>query len=192
MARGGNINRHITLDSEWFRLKPGTLTADQKITQLFEQLRDSVYRYLMVLTGNPAEAEEITQEAFLRLCKCLQNGQAITHVRSWIFRVGHNLAIDRNMNGRIIVLVESSSWDELCEFRHDPNPNPEQTVLIKERFQRLEMVLRGLSAIQRNCLVLRAEGFRYEQIAEILDISVTNVAQSLRRGIKKLMEKTYD
>lgn len=146
----------------------------------------------MVLTGNPAEAEEVTQEAFLRLCQCLQNGQTITHVRSWIFRVAHNLAIDQSLNRRLIVPVESSSWDDLCKFRHDPNPNPEQWAVIKERSQRLQTALRGLSATHRNCLILRAEGFRYEEIAEILHISVTNVAQSLRRGIKKLMEETYD
>ncbi len=146
----------------------------------------------MVLTGRPEEAEEVTQEAFLRLCQCLQSGQTITHVRPWIFRVAHNLAIDRTSNRKFIVPVESSSWAELCELRTDPSPNPEQTILMKERSQRLRLALKGFSETQRNCLVLRAEGFRYEQIAEILGITVANVAQSLRRGIRKLMEATHD
>lgn len=91
-----------------------------------------------------------------------------------------------------MVPIESSSWAELCERRSDPSPNPEQTILIKERSERLQSALKGFSVTQRNCLVLRAEGFRYEQIAEILGITVANVAQSLRRGIKKLMEATHD
>ncbi|MBM3804552.1 MAG: RNA polymerase sigma factor [Acidimicrobiia bacterium] len=182
---------HIAIDSEWFRLKQGTLTNDQKVAELFERLRPSVYRYLVVLTGNPPEAEEVTQEAFLRLCQCLQEGQAIAHPRTWVFRVAHNLAIDQRLSRKYLAPLQPSSWDELCQFRPDPHPNPEQSILLQEHFQRLQTALRKLSGIQRECLTLRADGFKYEQIAEILGVSVANVAQSLRRGIRRLMEETH-
>ena len=45
----------------------------------------------------------------------------------------------------------------------------------------------SLPPLQQQSLLLRAEGFRYEQIAEVLGASVANVAQSLHRGIKRLM-----
>src|SRR5436190_2092812 len=91
LEMAADTNRAATIDSTLFRPKQGTLTIDQKVTELFEHLRDSVYRYLIVLTGNPAEAEEVTQEAFLKLCQCLQKGQTISHARTWVFRVAHNL-----------------------------------------------------------------------------------------------------
>ncbi|MGH9900086.1 MAG: RNA polymerase sigma factor, partial [Pyrinomonadaceae bacterium] len=55
------------IDSTLPGLRLGTVKLEQKVGQLFERLRDPIYRYLVTTFGNPAEAEEITQEAFLRL-----------------------------------------------------------------------------------------------------------------------------
>jgi RNA polymerase sigma-70 factor, ECF subfamily len=163
------------------------LRLDQRVTLIFQQRRDSVYRYLVVLLGNAAEAEDITQEVFLQLYRCLHQGQPITTVRSWIFRVAHNLAINRRMNGRFLVAIDDAGWQEICETRSAPQPNPEQSLLDQEGFQRLHKAVGKLSPLQRQCLLLRAEGFQYRQIAEILKISGSNVAQLLRRGIQKML-----
>jgi len=74
----------------------------------------------------------------------------------------------------------------------DPSLDPEQLVLEQEKHQRLREDFRSLSPLQQQCLLLRADGFRYEQIAEILDTSISNVAQSLHRGIRKLMRGPYE
>src|SRR5438552_18556281 len=92
-----------SIDSKLLCLKQVTLTLDQKVTQLFKQLRDPVYRYLMTVVGNSAEAEDITQDAFLQLYRYLYSGQAINNVRSWVFKVANNLAINRSMNRKYLV-----------------------------------------------------------------------------------------
>jgi RNA polymerase sigma-70 factor (ECF subfamily) len=161
------------------------LKLDQKITQLYEQWRDSLYRYLILVMGDFAEAEEITQEAFLQLYRCLPKGQEIENVRSWIFRVAHNRAINQMACRKRLTSLNPEMWDRLFQLRQDPSLDPEQSVLKQEIHQRLQVAFRMLSPLQQQCLLLRAEGFRYEQIAKILNIGLSNVAQSLRRSIKK-------
>jgi RNA polymerase sigma-70 factor (ECF subfamily) len=65
-------------------------------------------------------------------------------------------------------------------------------VLQLESFKQLETALAQLSCQQRQCLILRAQGFRYEEIAKILRITASNVAQSLRRGLKKVAELNHE
>jgi RNA polymerase sigma-70 factor (ECF subfamily) len=177
------------LDATASCLEQDTSELNQRVTQLFEQLRDSVYRYLIVVVGSPAEAEEISQEAFLEFFRYLQNGQTVHNVRAWIFRVAHNLAINQLKSRKYVLTMDASFWDELCKLRPDPHPSPEQTVLHQEDFRRLHAAMGQLSPQQRECLVLRAEGFRYRQISEIMGMSDSNVAKSLHRGIKRMMRE---
>lgn len=168
-------------------LKYRTLKLEQKVTQLFETLREPVYRYLVATFSNPAEAEEITQEAFLRLYRHLHSGQAINDVRSWIFRVAHNLAVDALKNNKHFTPNDPAAWNEICQLIVDPSLDPEQVVLQREKYERLHAALNQLSPQQRQCLHLRAEGFRYREIAEILEIDISSVVEFLRRGIKRLI-----
>src|SRR5215510_6875955 len=90
---------------------------------------------------------------------------------------------------KIICTIDSNLCSEICNLRCDPRPTPEQTVLHKEDFRRLHAAMGQLSPQQRQCLVLKAEGFRYKQISVIMGISDSNVAKSLHRGIKRMMRE---
>ena len=83
------------LEAELLDFKLDTLTLEEKVTRYFEQWRDPVNRYLVAAFGDPVEAEEITQEAFLQLYTRLHSGQSIVNVRAWVFRAAHSLAISR-------------------------------------------------------------------------------------------------
>ncbi|SPF34328.1 RNA polymerase, sigma-24 subunit, ECF subfamily (fragment) [Candidatus Sulfopaludibacter sp. SbA4] len=62
-------------------------------------------------------------------------------------------------------------------------------MLARESHQRLEAAIRRLPADQRKCLALRSEGFRYREIAEILGIGVTTVADAVRRAVATLAKE---
>src|ERR1039457_4153729 len=66
------------------------LTPEHVVAELFETARDDVYRYLLTLGLAPAQAQEATQEVFLRLYAAMRKGQNIENPRAWIFRVAHN------------------------------------------------------------------------------------------------------
>lgn len=160
------------------------MTLDQKITELFQAHREGLYRYLFTITGTAGNAEEITQEAFIRLYCYLRAGNSVGHHRAWLFRVAHNLAI--NESNRRQFTSTSTDWDELCGALLDPALNPEQQTLQQESFAQLQAALGRLSPQQRRCILLRAEGFRYREIAEILGVSKSTVEESLRRAMEKL------
>lgn len=160
-------------------------SLEDQIVHAFEQWRDAIYRYLVVAGGNPAEAEEIAQECFVRLFQTLHAGKPVEHTQRWLFRVAHNLLIDhaRRTQPRS---ASASEVAHVIEDRRDPQPNPEQRLLQDERLAQMHHALRGLTTLQRNCIHLRAEGFRHREIAEILGISMDSVADALRRGLTRL------
>jgi RNA polymerase sigma-70 factor (ECF subfamily) len=167
-------------------LRHGVTTAEREVSVLYERLRDSVYRYLIVVLHDPSVAEEITQEAFLELYCCLRDRKAIKNVRAWVFRVAHNLALNERKRRRFVSGDGSTPWIELYPPPASGLPELERATLQQER---IELAMQRLSQHEHQCVVLRLEGFRYREIAEILGLSIPNVAQSLRRGIKKLMKE---
>ncbi len=182
----------LCFDSDMLNIMQGTVKLEQKVAQLFEVLREPVYHYLVAVFGSVTEAEDITQESFLRLYQSLNSGQSIANVRCWIFRVAHNLAINQRKHSQFLNPPGAHSWEELCQLTPDTAPNPEQRIIEQEKYARLHAALGRLSLQERQCLHLRAEGFRYREIGEILEIGVPTVGEFLRRGIKKLMVQNND
>lgn len=166
-----------------------TGTLDEQIVQIFEALRLPVYQYLLSVFSSPSEAEDLTQDAFLRLHRELLKGHEIENVRFWIFRVAHNLAIDKRKHQQFVSSLQVDSWDDIEKLFPGGGPNPEQIVLRKEKFEMLHRGLNRLTLNERQALYLRAEGFRYREIAEIMNIGVPTVGEYLQRSIKKLGDK---
>lgn len=181
----------VCVDARSRRIEQETVNPEQRVAELSEMLRNPVYRYLTASFGHPAEAEEIAQEAFLRLYQQLKSGQEIGDLRSWVFRVAHNLAINLQKGRGRLETMDAHAWERLSELREDPAPNPEQRLLRVEKFERLHAAIARLSPQERQCLHLRAEGLRYREIAEILGLSVTTVAKSLYRAIDQLKEGQF-
>ena len=165
------------------------MDLEEKVVRVYESLRSSVSQYLTASFGDPAEAEDITQETFLRLYVYWSSGKSIADncLRSWIFRVAHNLAIDRKRNSKYVREVDSEARLLAMLQVPDSGRNPEETLLEQERFHSVRHGLALLSKQERHCLHLRAEGFRYREIAEILGITKSSVAEFLRRAMRKLM-----
>src|ERR1700719_1283987 len=69
------------------------MTLQDQVAQLFQEVRDDVYRYLLSLGLHPPQAQEATQEVFLRLYVTLKKGEDIQNPRGWIFRVAPNLGL---------------------------------------------------------------------------------------------------
>src|SRR5215470_17400648 len=100
-------------DSNLVCLMTDAKTLEEQVTEAFELLRMPLYNYLTAVYGNPAEAEELAQEAFLKLYSSLRAGQAIRNIRFWIFRVAHNLALDRRRHNQFMTPLDADSWEEL-------------------------------------------------------------------------------
>jgi RNA polymerase sigma-70 factor, ECF subfamily len=176
----------LWLDSRVLRDVQGASRLEQKVSEVFELLRDPIYGYVCRLISKRTEAEDLTQEAFLRLYDSLQKGNAIGNVRPWLYRVAHNLAIDWLRQQGRLEQIEDDALPITAVV--DAAPNAEQWLLANERYEQLRVVLSQLSPQQRHCLFLRAEGLSYREIGEVLGISISTVATFLGRAIKRIAE----
>jgi RNA polymerase sigma-70 factor (ECF subfamily) len=162
----------------------------RETTRLFALFRDPVYRYFRRVLGSREEAEDLTQEVFLRLYRTLQQGQDIENARGWIFRVAHNLAVNEGKRESRPDLSDSALGIDRADLAtEDSSPSAEQKLLDDERRRRVRTKLGQLSPRQRQCLELRAEGLRYREIADALGIRIPTVVTFLTRALRKIAEE---
>ena len=160
---------------------------EDEIIGLFDQMRGRILRYALSFGLPVADAEEILQEAFLALYQHLLRGRPRDSLSGWLFRVTHNLSLKRRF---VITRAAASPLTEEAgreaTLIADPQPSPEDQFAFRQRQDRLRSVVDALPEMDRECLYLRAEGFRYREIAEVLGISVGSVANSLVRSLARL------
>ena len=157
--------------------------AEGAFTILYARLWHPVHTVVRRALADPGLAEDITQECFLRLFAELRAGTRIDHVKAWLFRVAHNLSVDeqRRYEGRAESLDE-----EALQKADDQAVSTEEAMLHQERLVRMRAAMDRLSAQQRACLLLRAENFRYREIADLLGITKSTVFENIRRGLTHL------
>jgi RNA polymerase sigma-70 factor, ECF subfamily len=163
-----------------------SMTLDEKVMVYFEELRLPVFRYLMRKTHNTGRAEDLTQETFLRLCRHLLDNKPLQNPKAWLFTVANNLVIDFARSDGNAIDLDERNWREIEESRSAMESDPESLLIQNERLNRLKMAVLNLTPLQRECLHLRAEGLRYREIAELMAISVSTVADAVRRATVKL------
>jgi RNA polymerase sigma-70 factor, ECF subfamily len=132
------------------------------------------------ILGNAADAEDVAQEAMLRVWVHAPRWQPIAAYRTWLTRVVVNLCLDRK---RRAPWVELEAAGEIV----DPALGPGESAERNERDQLVANAIAELPARQRAAIVLTySEGMSNEQVAEILDTSVSAVETLLVRGKQNL------
>jgi RNA polymerase sigma-70 factor (ECF subfamily) len=175
-------------DPRMCNMKPQSV-LEVEISELFVSLRLPLYRYFLASLGKAPDAEDLTQECFLRLYRYRCKGEQVDNPKLWLFHVAHNLLLDRHRSARFFREVESSSWHELVESHSDPSPDPEQDLIRRERWALVHAAEKELTNQQREVLILKAEGLGYREIAEIMSLTTFAVAAHVRRAIAKMKVK---
>jgi RNA polymerase sigma factor (sigma-70 family) len=173
--------------------------AREQATAAFLRFREPVYRYIVNAHRNPAEAEEIAQEAFLRLFRALCRGERIHNIQVWVFTVARNHAISLARKRRRFSFPfakpqdRQDKEDSLGPSFVDPSPTPEQNLIEqsesevrRRRASRIVTAMATLTDRQRECFHLRCEGLTYREIAETLHISIYGAVDGCERAIKNL------
>jgi RNA polymerase sigma-70 factor (ECF subfamily) len=161
----------------------GDLTAARLLT---ERLGPRVLRYATrLLGGDRAEAEDVTQEAMMRLWKLAPDWrQGEAKVTSWLYRVTANLCTDRLRRRR----WQGPALDQIAE-PVDDGATPAETMDARARTAALDAALAGLPERQRQAVVLRhIEGFANPEIAAIMDIGIEAVESLTARGKRALAQ----
>ncbi len=167
----------------------GDAALRKAVSDIFLELRGPVYRYLLG-SLEPEEAEDATQEAFLRLFTEFQAGRRIEHACAWVFQTAHNLAVDRHRRSAREEHWDENAWKSIEDKLMEPGPDAQHVVLEKERLKSLRAAISRLTPQERRCTELRAEGLRYREIAEVLGVRISSVQNYLARAIEKVMRRS--
>lgn len=167
------------------------LRESDPIVALYDELRPSLFGYLICLGLMPQEADDIIQDSFVQLYRVLKSSGNIDNPRSWLFRVAHNLSVNlQKRERRLVSAPDEQPYARLEGSRVEADP--EEIYAHKERLQLLATAVSRLPQRQRECLYLRAEGLRYREIAEVIGTTTSAVAESLKRAVVRLMDDLYE
>jgi RNA polymerase sigma-70 factor, ECF subfamily len=142
------------------------------------------------ILGNAAEAEDVAQEAFMRVWTHAPRWQPLAQFRTWLTRVVINLCLDRK---RRAPWVELETAGDIV----DPAPGAGEKAEGDERERMLAAAIEKLPVRQRSAIVLTYwDGMSNAQVADILDTSVSAVEtllvrakQNLRRALENVIDK---
>jgi RNA polymerase sigma-70 factor (ECF subfamily) len=182
----------IELDDELVRqARAGKVSAFEA---LVERHRDVVFRVASRIVG-PADAEDVTQDAFLRAFHRLGQFRGDSSFRSWVLRITHNVALNALERRRPTVDLPSGEDEEALV--DEAERTPAEQLEITERRERLARKLGEVRPVYRALLVLRdLEGLSYEEIAEVTEAPLGSVKGRLFRARRELIDvlrnNTYD
>jgi RNA polymerase sigma factor (sigma-70 family) len=147
-----------------------------------------VYRALLRLTGDHAEAEDLSLETFLRFYRRPQLQDPAFNLGGWLQRVAFNLGLDALRKGRRRQGYEQEGGREILEEHSQANP---ADLLVRSEEQRqVRQVLGRMRPRQAQILILRHSGLSYKEIADQLNISTASVGPLLLRAEKEF-ERRY-
>jgi RNA polymerase sigma-70 factor (ECF subfamily) len=172
----------------------------QEFEQQYTQSHKRAYNLAYRMLGNSAEAEDVTQDAFVRAWQSFNQYDRSRPFEAWLFRIVTNLAIDRRRRWNrlpIYSLDAPITHDSDGEPFHlelaDPKADPEQAML-KDRFNEvLERALHSLPPEYRAAVLLAdVEGRSYQEIAEIMDCAIGTVRSRIHRARNLLRRALED
>ena len=158
------------------------------VVGLFDQFQERVVHYVLTCGLPLPDAEDVVQETFLSLYRHLELGRPRSNLSGWIFRVAHNLALKRRRSS--LVFGFNRDQHHVLTQQAAPDSNPEAHFAFHQMHHRLRAVFEALPDQEQRCLLLRAEGLKYRDIARVLDISLGAVSTSLSRALARMTRAT--
>lgn len=156
----------------------------------FEKYREQIRRYVQSLTRSPADAEELTQEAFLRAHRSLDSLRESGALAAWLYRIATNVAVDwlrqQPQLARQVLEDEADSSEELADTA---SASLQTIVEQKEMSDCVQAYLEQLPDEYRAVIILHdIEGMTASEIAQLLGATLGAVKIRLHRARKKLQE----
>lgn len=185
------------LDEEWM---DAVCRGDRKAYQaLVHRHSPAISHYAYRLLGNTSDAEDVTQDAFLKLWLNAHKWQPDkARLTTWLHRIAHNLAVDlQRKQGRMQTWTDEQSYAQSAQDANTDAPdNPDRDAAIAVSDRQLMQVRRALDSLpenQRSALTLCTfSGFSNQEAAAIMGLSVKALESALARARRTLREKLAD
>lgn len=159
----------------------GSLEAFEYI---YRQTSGFVYNVALRVINNRLDAEEVTQDVFMKIYRNLPQFRFRAQFKTWVYRITVNTAL----NMRRSRPKETADYDWVV---NTASTNPSSAIESHGFKQRVQKLLETLPIEQRVCIVLRdLEGLSYKEISKALNIKLNTVRSRLRRARESLMKNS--
>ena len=163
-------------------------------------LMDQLYSAALRMTRNPADAEDLVQEAYLKAYRGYERFEEGTNLKAWMYRILTNSYINRyRAKQRRPDESDLADVEDMYLYRRLSGENAEIGASAEDAFLNSvtdDAVKTAIEAIPENfriaVLLADVEGFAYKEIAEILDIPIGTVMSRIHRGRKALEKQLHD
>lgn len=154
---------------------------------IVDKYRKQVYSIAYSMTRNHADADDLSQDAFVKAYENLRKFKLGTNFYSWLCRIAVNLSIDHLRHAK---RFSETSLDDQAEILPDRNPNAQDDVEASELMTNIAEAVDSLPKAQRTIVILREiEGLGLNEIAEIMNCSASTVRWRLHYAREKLQKK---
>jgi len=174
------------------RCKDGDICAFDELVTRFQK---RVYNFAYGIAGNYDDANDVAQEAFVRVFNSIATFRGDANFTTWIYRIVTNVYLDERKKAkshRQTSLDEYIDLDENSVSRQieDESPLPDEVAENKERNQAVRAAINSLPDYQRIIMTLyHLHDRSYEEIADVLNLPIGTVKSRLNRARQALKEK---
>jgi len=163
---------------------------DKAFARLVEIFQEEIHRMVYFRTGSAMDAEDITQEVFLKAFRHIGRLKDPRHLRGWLYRIALNSVRDHHRRRRVRMLFEKSARrrrEEAPVGQGAPAAGVEQILLRREFWDRIRGLMDRLSRLEKEVFMLRFfDELKIREISIVLKRSESTVKTHLHRAIKKL------
>jgi RNA polymerase sigma-70 factor, ECF subfamily len=193
-----SLNSSLTAEQEAaledHRLVSGLQASDERAyEQLIERFQNPVYNLAYRLLNDQADASDVAQEVFLKIFRNVGNFRGDSSLRTWVYRIAVNEShnrrrwLFRHRRGETGIDETFEDSDGREKPLMDSGETPFDFTVNREALVLLEEALAGINPVFRAALVLREiEDMSYDEIAEILEVSIGTVKSRIVRGREAL------
>ena len=177
------------------------IRASETVTfeEIFQRYSSMVFNLTFRILGDREEALDASQEVFFAIYRKLQRFRGESSIKTWIYRIAINRASNRcrwwnRLRRRgTVSLDEHLSKDDsrtISEALASAGNTPEEALLLQEKRNEIEHSLQRLPVQQRVAVIMRdVQGLSYEEIANLLQVSLGTVKSRIARGREELKRR---
>jgi len=157
----------------------------EELTEWFDQYGESVLTYILLMVRDYQQAEDLTQETFIKAYKHQQQFEHKSSVKTWLFSIAHNTTVDYFRKKHPIQHFLGLTIEE-----KDYKPLPEQIVTMNDQTEQLYRTIQQLKPSHRQVIILRKlKEFSTAETAYVLNWSESKVKMTLKRALEELRRK---
>lgn len=162
-------------------------TRDAEFARDALPFMDDVYRFAISLTRNPADAEDLVQDTYLKAFRAAAQFRPGTNMRAWMFTILHNTFLNaRRDGGRSPVEADSEAVEQAADLNGGAE-TPEDVLVREAKDADVRAALDRLPDVYREAVWLRdVEQFSYDEIARIVGVPIGTVMSRISRGRRLL------